>query len=402
VKQFFKSVYTFFTHHRPAGLLRGIFIIALVITSTTIATNMTKTVLAANTSNDSRLVMIYDNGQERTIVTHAATVADALSDADIVVSKQDDIQPALDAQLPPDAQTSVYIFRARPVMVVDGAKRVRIVTPAQSAAEMAKEAGLDILDGDRTTRTHITDMIANGGAGLLLTITRAKVVHLSLYGQNIDIRTQSATIADLLKEKGITLTDTDTMSAQPGDPITNNMNLQIWRNGVQTVTAAEPIPFDTTTVTDSSQPADYRVVRTPGQTGVQMITYEIEMQDGKEISRNQISSVVVTQPVNQVEVVGTSVPYSGGGNKSDWMRAAGIPEESWGYVDYLVSRESGWNPNAVNRSSGACGLPQALPCSKLGSDWNNPVVALSWMNGYVKRYGGWQGAYQFWQTNHWY
>lgn len=91
------------------------------------------------------------------------------------------------------------------------------------------------------------------------------------------------------------------------------------------------------------------------------------------------------------------------GTKYDWMRAAGISESDFQYVDYIVNRESSWNPSAVNRSSGACGLVQALPCSKLGPNWQDPVVALKWQKKYVEqRYGGYAGAYNFWQRNHWY
>ena len=85
------------------------------------------------------------------------------------------------------------------------------------------------------------------------------------------------------------------------------------------------------------------------------------------------------------------------------MRAAGIPEAQWTYVDYIVSRESSWNPSARNPSSGACGLAQVYPCSKIGSSWDDPVASLKWQYNYVSsRYGGYQGAYNFWSRNHWY
>lgn len=92
------------------------------------------------------------------------------------------------------------------------------------------------------------------------------------------------------------------------------------------------------------------------------------------------------------------------GSKQEWMAAAGIPESDWQYVDYIVNRESSWNPNAVNTSSGACGLAQALPCAKTGCvPYNDPVCALRWQLGYVNaRYGGYAGAYKFWTNNHWY
>lgn len=96
--------------------------------------------------------------------------------------------------------------------------------------------------------------------------------------------------------------------------------------------------------------------------------------------------------------------YSGGGTKEQWMAAAGIPEDQWSYVDFIVSKESGWNPSATNASSGACGLAQALPCSKIGGAGGyDPVTALRWQKDYVEqRYGGYDGAYAFWTANHWY
>ena len=94
--------------------------------------------------------------------------------------------------------------------------------------------------------------------------------------------------------------------------------------------------------------------------------------------------------------------YSGGGSPEAWMSAAGIAPENWGYVDYIATRESGWNPNATNPSSGACGLIQAYPCSKVPGSGYTPVDNLSWANGYaVGRYGSWASAYAFWTANHW-
>lgn len=94
--------------------------------------------------------------------------------------------------------------------------------------------------------------------------------------------------------------------------------------------------------------------------------------------------------------------YTGGGSPAEWMTEAGIDESDWGYVDYIVTRESTWNPNATNPSSGACGLVQALPCSKVPGSGYNPVDNLRWANGYAtNRYGSWEKAYHFWINNHW-
>ncbi|MFF3014942.1 transglycosylase SLT domain-containing protein [Streptomyces sp. NPDC057939] len=73
----------------------------------------------------------------------------------------------------------------------------------------------------------------------------------------------------------------------------------------------------------------------------------------------------------------------------------------------IVSRESGWNHTATNSSSGAYGLVQALPASKMssaGSDWKtNPATQIKWGLDYMNsRYGSPVGAWNFWQTHHWY
>jgi hypothetical protein len=69
--------------------------------------------------------------------------------------------------------------------------------------------------------------------------------------------------------------------------------------------------------------------------------------------------------------------------------------------------ESGWRVNAMNSSSGAYGIPQSLPGSKMataGSDWRtNPATQIEWGLGYIRdRYGSPCGAWGFKQSHGWY
>jgi hypothetical protein len=73
----------------------------------------------------------------------------------------------------------------------------------------------------------------------------------------------------------------------------------------------------------------------------------------------------------------------------------------------LWNKESGWNYQAYNRSSGAYGIPQALPGSKMGSagaDWQtNPATQIAWGLGYIAgRYGSPCGAWSHSQSTGWY
>ncbi len=92
--------------------------------------------------------------------------------------------------------------------------------------------------------------------------------------------------------------------------------------------------------------------------------------------------------------------------------ALGTSKYGWGGEQFscLVSlwqKESGWNYRAENASSGAAGIPQALPGSKMasaGSDWEtNATTQVTWGLDYIKRgYGTPCAAWSHSQSMNWY
>ena len=178
-----------------------------------------------------------------------------------------------------------------------------------------------------------------------------------------------------------------------------------------------------------SLPEGETKVETEGVDGLVRTTYEVVSKDGTEVSRTPLSSAVVTEKVDEVVLVGTgsgntggkSAPADsgsgggGGGESSSPAPAANAsgdgttPEGAqaiargmmgsygWGDGEFsclqsLWNRESGWNYQAQNASSGAYGIPQALPGSKMSSvadDWaTNPATQITWGLGYIQgRYG---------------
>ena len=89
------------------------------------------------------------------------------------------------------------------------------------------------------------------------------------------------------------------------------------------------------------------------------------------------------------------------------MAASMVPSGQYQCFSNIVDHESSWNYRAVNASSGAYGLFQALPGSKMssvGSDWQtNPATQIKWGLNYMdSRYGSPCEAWSFWQANSWY
>lgn len=349
------------------------------------------------------IVTIYDYDKETTIVSKASTIKDALKDADISVSKYDSVDPAVDEKI--DASSVIIsIRRAKPVLVIDGQRQVRVITASQSTEDIIKAAGIAVYPEDVTKLSQVSDLLTSGGAGLQLTITRAKVVNLRLYGQDIKLRTQAKTVAGLLKEKGIVLGSEDGMDLANSTPITDEMSLRVWRNGIQTVTATEEIGFTTKTVNDSTKNVGYKEVQTTGKNGQKTVVYQIEMRDGQEISRSVISEVTDTPATEQVEIVGTKVSLPPGSHE-DWMSAAGMSSGDYGYINYIFSRESGWRPGARSSNGRYVGLGQTSEAnlSKSCPNWqSDPICQIKFFDSYAKsRYGSWSGAYNFWTSRSW-
>lgn len=93
------------------------------------------------------------------------------------------------------------------------------------------------------------------------------------------------------------------------------------------------------------------------------------------------------------------VPVSG--TCSEWLAKAGVTDIN--NAIWLINKESGCNPNAVNRLSGACGIGQELPCGKSGCSLGDGACQIVWMNSYVLgRYGSWANAVAFHLSHNWY
>ena len=381
----------------------ALFCLAVLTLSVVLATYV-QAVSQPTPSFGQRLVTVHDHDQDRGILTSATTLRQVFTEAGIHMDPNDTVEPGLDQLLTANSY-EVNIYRARPVTIVDGTMRQKVMSPHQTADQIAEQAGVTLQKEDTAEIALNTNMVSEG-AGVRLTIDRALPITLILYGEKMTVYTQTTTVAELLKEKEIMLAANDTVSVPLGTAITKDMTVEIWRNGIQTIAVDEDIEFPIEQQKDASRPVGFREITTPGEKGQKKVTYEINRQNGQEVARKEIQSVVLKEPKKQVEIIGTKpkhTPYTGGGTKTDWLAASIIPQEAWGAADAIVSQESGWNPNAVNRTSGACGLAQALPCSKVPGNPYDPVNSLNWMHGYVMgRYGGWEEALAFKREKGWY
>jgi uncharacterized protein YabE (DUF348 family) len=350
--------------------------------------------------SDSHVVFLFDNGgKQQTLDTKAKTVGELVKKLPLHLIPEDVVEPSLDTQIVED-NFRVNIYRARPVTVIDaaGSKTVAI-TAQKSARVVAQEAGITVFPADDTTFAQGT--LKENIIGEKVVVDRAVPVFFNLYGTPLQLRTHAKTVAELLQEKKVKLSNGDQVQPALNTAVTPNLQVFVARQGVQIQTVEEIVPAPTQIVSDPNLSLGAQATRQAGAPGKRAVTYQIEMTNGKVAVRTVIQSVVIQDPVPAIIARGTRVLVTG--DKTDWMAAAGISSGDYGYVNYVISHESGWNPASLN-SSGCAGLGQACPGSKLANacpGWqNNPVCQLRYFSGYASRYGGWAGSYNFWVSHH--
>ena len=359
---------------------------------------------ASAEGDEPRMISIYDSGSRISVKSDASTVREALLRAKIELNPGDKIEPALDEEIN-SKNYNINIYRGRDAIVLDGNKKLYVRTASSTPKEVAVDSGVELLEADIVKIVPFNNLLETGTT-VAYQVVRAKTIHLNFYGKQIDKRTQANTIADFLKEQNIdSNTDKTWVSLSHDTVITDGISFAIQPQGKQTITLDEEIPFREQTTYDYELTYGKREIIKPGVKGQKTVTYEVEMHDGVEISRQTISEIIVKNAETQEVKVGMKVDLPTGSHE-DWMAAVGISPSDYGYVNYIITHESHWNPLAKNRSSGATGVCQALPGKKMasaGADWEtNPITQLKWCNGYaIGRYGSWRKAYEFWTVHKW-
>lgn len=352
---------------------------------------------------DTRVVNVYVDGEEQTLPTRAATVGELLQRLDIKLDEKDVVEPGVDTQILED-DFKINVYRARPVTIIEGPKKVTVETIQTELPKIAEQAGFTVHAEDEIDPAIPSGTINDVDLGAQFIIDRAPIIPVNLYGLTTPVRTRAKTVGDVFKEKNITTQEDDVITPAPDTEVTDSTQITVTNPRKQFVTVEESIGMPVEAVDDPALPKGAKVIKQVGSPGKRIVTYELKLENGKEVGRTAIQTIHISDPVKQIEARGTKV-VTLTGSKADWMAAAGISSNDYMYVDYIIGRESGWRPNAV--SANRCiGLGQKCNAQSLINacpNWQtDPVCQLGHFSGYAKgRYGSWAGAYNFWQNNHW-
>ncbi len=362
--------------------------------------------------SDSHVVFLFDSGHKQTIDTKAKTVGELIGRLNLHLIPQDVVEPSADTQIVED-NFRINVYHARPVTIIDGSNKTVTLTAQKSARVVAEAAGLKINPED--IATFAQGDVKENIIGEKVIVSRATPIILNLYGSPIPSYTLAGTVGGLLTEKHINLANGETVNPIPTTPITPNLQVFILAKGSQVITTEENVPYPTQTVNDITLSFGTTVVRQPGVSGKQAVTYLVSSQNGTETGRKIIQQVLIQAPVPQIVAVGATIDING--DKTAIMAQAGIASGDYAYANFIISHESGWCATKAQGehvcpavpdnqfTSGGYGLCQSTPGSKMasaGADWaTNPITQLHWCSGYASRvYGGWGPAYNHWLAHH--
>lgn len=261
-----------------------------------------------------RVITLHDNGTERGFITKKSTLRQAFAEQEIRLDANDRTEPGLDEPLVAGSY-QVNVYRARLVLIRDGVAETKILTSYRTGKQIAKQAGMTLNAADKIELSPSRDPIADGAAEVMA-VTRATRFSFVFYGKTETSYTLATTVGDMLKERGITMQAADGISPALETAITPDMTVKLWRDGTQTITVQEEVAYTTKQIRDADRERGYKEVQTKGENGSRLVTYEIDTQDGVEVSRKEISSNVTKQPVEQVEVIGVKVAVGSGLTKA--------------------------------------------------------------------------------------
>ena len=278
---------------------------------------------------------------------------------------------------------------------------MNIVTSKTKVADILDEKHIILLPEEKVTPDENTTIGANGEIIISEKTAQEEVAEL------VSNETEAANT----EEEKTTELSMD-MITQAYNPITE-----------KTIVEVQSIPFETVTknVANGASETKDQVIQ-EGKEGKKEVTYRVKYQNDVEIERTEVSSVVLEEPVDkiiQVRAKQTTSRSSSGrtyisGSVAEYQAyaRARCSAYGWSTADFnclvaLWNKESKWNPNAYNSSSGAYGIPQALPASKMataGTDYRtNYKTQINWGLNYISsRYGSPSAAWSHSKSKGWY
>ncbi|WP_430789409.1 ubiquitin-like domain-containing protein [Virgibacillus flavescens] len=271
-------------------VISSIGVLALVIFSTLVVMEATKT-----------QVVVMNNGEKETVTTHANTVDEVLKEVGIVVGQHDAISHTGDTKIKDNMQIT-YKQSTQVLVTIDGQEKA-FHTFAATIGEFLEDNNLSLTKHDEVSH-KADDKIVDG---LKLKIDKGFQVAVNDGGNEKKLWTTGGTVEQLLDNNKIKLSESDKLNVDLKEQVSSENPINIVRVEKAEVEVEEAVAFKTEQKEDGSLTKGEKRVVSEGKKGTVIKTYEVVKENGKEVSRKLIGEEVKEDSESRVVAIGTKV-----------------------------------------------------------------------------------------------
>ncbi len=246
-------------------------------------------------------VVINANGEQLEVATHEKTVEDVLATQNIAVSEYDKVSPSLDTKVV--SGMTIDWEQAKEIIISVDGNQSSIWTTEKRVKDILEEANIEVAEHDEISLSLDTEV----GADHKIDIQKAFQLTLVDGLEERQVWSTSTTVANFLKQQGVTLGEYDRVGKSMEEVITPDDRIAVVRVEKVTDVVEESIDFAIEKKTDSSLLKGKEKVVTTGKKGTVERTFEVVKENGQVVSKTLQKENVVKKPTKQVVAVGTKV-----------------------------------------------------------------------------------------------
>lgn len=246
-------------------------------------------------------VELHVDGNITQFTTHANTVSEALAEQGIEVSEHDYVNPSLDTTIV--VGTVIGWEQAREVFIsVDGLKS-SVWTTENLVKDILAQAQIEVTEHDVVSHRLEAELDEDGQ----IDIQKAFQVTLVDGTTSIQVWSTSTTVANFLKQQGVQLGELDRVESKLEETIIPGQEIAVVRVEKVTDVVEDSIDFAVETKNDDTLLKGKEKIVQEGSKGTVARTYEVVLENGKEVSRTLRTEKIVEAPKTEVVAVGTKV-----------------------------------------------------------------------------------------------
>lgn len=246
-----------------------------------------------------KTVTVNANGEKQELRTHADTVKDIIEELEIPYKSQDKLMPGLQTEIKNEMEI-IWIPAQLVVLKIDGEEQ-KIWTTAETVADLLHDKDISVSERDSINVALDTEI----QEGMEIVIDFAFPVVLNDGGNEQEVWTTSTTVADFLKQQGIELKEFDRVEPGLDQTIQEDTVINVVRVEKVTDVVEEPVDFAVVSKKDSSLTEGTKKIVQEGKKGRLQKKYEVVLENGKEVARTLISEEVLAEPTDQIVALGT-------------------------------------------------------------------------------------------------